>query len=116
MSLFKYQIISNYNIDKYIDGALKLKCAKGAIVTAPFDGKLSNNILSKKNHRLHISGIDFENNKKVKAGDVIGIAKDGYILIFMENDDILKYLRGLDIDVNKKGYTESEIISDDVNI
>lgn len=101
MSLFKSQIISDYNIKEYINGALKLQCAKGANVIAPFNGKLSNGILSDGDNKLIISGIEFNEDGKVKAGDVIGHAYNGYVLVSMKNKDILKYLRGLDTEVKK---------------
>lgn len=117
MSLFKKNILSQYNILGYKDNYLYLHCSRNEFVTAPFTGNLDaegnlvvgNKTLSFKNIRL------FNNSTiKIKAGEKIGIPNvsryDGQVIanigiMLMEDKDILdtfKYLRRRDIDEVKK--------------
>lgn len=114
MSLFKKNILKQYNILGYEGNVLLLHCSKNDFVKAPFDGKLDEDgTLSCANKHLVISNVKFDTFGKVKAGDIIGAPKcknnKAYIGLVMYDkgsvDNIIKYLERKDVDEQPKKKT-----------
>lgn len=111
MSLFKKNILKQYNILGYEDNVLILHCSKNDFVKAPFDGKLDKDgTLSHGNKHLIIKNVKFSTFGKVKAGDVIGVPRIKHDMAYIGlaiydkngNNDIIKYLERKDVDEPKK--------------
>lgn len=116
MSLFKKNILSQYNILNYKNEYLYLHCSKYDAVVAPFNGRLNTDgELVSGNKVLHFKNVKFDNlGAKVKAGDRIGTPivsrYDGQLianigLMLTEGDmvlNVLKYLQRKDKDEEPK--------------
>lgn len=113
MSLFKNNILKQYNILKYEDDMLFLQCSKNDVVKAPFAGKINNDkelVCGEYCLRFSNVNLTIKPNSKVKAGDVIGIPMVkrfegreitgiGVSIVKKKNlEDILVYLRRMDED------------------
>lgn len=133
MSLFKKNILKQYNILSYKDNKILLHCSRSDFVKAPFDGELkSDGTFSKNKKILTISNMRLNTAMigKVKAGTIIGTPilshyegrELAYIgLTLTENGkllDVLKYLRRQDIDeqLKPKKIKNKAISMEDIDI
>lgn len=109
MSLFKKNILKEYNVLNYVDGALNLHCSKNDMVIAPITGKAkidgSTIILKSGNKEIKIMHVTPSiKSGDVKAGDEIGapIIQNGRatirlsVVIDGKEVDALTYLKRQD--------------------
>ena len=126
MSLFKSQILDNYNLMQYQNDFLLLHCSRNDVICAPFSGKVEATedgcILYNDYFKLYISHMECDADQEVFAGQTIGVPKMGKIsgenlayiglkLSYMDKlCDVLIYLhyRDEDIHVSKKIDEETE--------
>ena len=84
MSLFKSQILDDYNLIMYQGDFLLLHCSKNDRVRAPFSGKVEVTedgcVLYNDDFKLYINHMECNGNQKVSAGQTIGIPKMDRIL------------------------------------
>lgn len=128
MSLFKNQILDNYNLMQYQNDFLLLHCSRNDTICAPFSGKVEATedgcVLYNDYFKLYISHMECDKDQEVSAGQTIGIPKMGRILgenlayiglklFYMDKlRDVSIYLscRDEDVHVTKKpNETEEEI-------
>lgn len=117
MSLFKQNILSQYNILGVEEGILYLHCSRNDFIKAPFNGKLNKDgILSGNGKTVKFHNVTLLSDKigKVKAGEAIAMPimkkykGSNIAFIGLEvrskgvQEDALKYLDKEDIDEPKK--------------
>ena len=128
MSLFKSQILDNYNLMQYQNDFLLLHCSRNDTIRAPFSGQVEATedgcVLYNDYFKLYISHMECDADQEASAGQTIGVPKMGKIsgenlayiglkLFYMDKlRDVSIYLscRDEDVHVTKKpNETEEEI-------
>ena len=128
MSLFKSQILDNYNLMQYQNDFLLLHCSRNDVICAPFSGKVEATedgcVLYNDYFKLYIYHMECDADQEASAGQTIGVPKMGKIsgenlayiglkLFYMDKlRDVSIYLscRDEDVHVTKKpNETEEEI-------
>ena len=126
MSLFKNQILDNYNLMQYQNDFLLLHCSRNDTIRAPFSGQVEATedgcVLYNDYFKLYISHMECDADQEVSAGQTIGVPKMGKIsgeslayiglkLFYMDElRDVSIYLhhRDEDIHITKKPNEETE--------
>ena len=84
MSLFKNQILDNYNLMQYQNDFLLLHCSRNDTIRAPFSGQVEATedgcVLYNDYFKLYISHMECDKDQEVSAGQTIGAPKMGRIL------------------------------------
>ena len=84
MSLFKNQILDNYNLMQYQNDFLLLHCSRNDTIRAPFSGQVEATedgcVLYNDYFKLYISHMQCNEDQEVSAGQIIGTPKTGRIL------------------------------------
>ena len=84
MSLFKSQILDNYNLMQYQNDFLLLHCSRNDVICAPFSGKVEATedgcVLYNDYFKLYISHMQCNEDQEVSAGQIIGTPKMGRVL------------------------------------